>query len=47
MATEALPGHAICMHFKSHVSQMLKNIALNIRTKSAMHRLLPQVKKLL
>lgn len=34
-----LSGHAICI--KSQVGQMLENIALNIRTKSALHRILP------
>lgn len=44
MATRSLLGHAICI--KSQVSQMLENIALNVRTESALHKILPQVNEL-
>lgn len=44
MATRSLLGHAICI--KSQVSQMLENIALNVRTESALRRILPQVNEL-
>lgn len=46
MATEAFLGHAIRMHFTSK-SDAGRNIALNMRTRSAIRRLLPQVRKLL